>query len=217
MSKPTVIISGERHSFGIEYDANTSTVNPTHPVEKLMYYLHCIDYCMGSNVIDAKHRNYAKYFILNQQEKAEVIVLALAFSPDKLMEAKAMIMVENGNSILQGCSNKFLNLSDRTTTTTLGINQNAMVQVEGRSVKVHHLLVVSQGWLENYWYNPIKSEGQKLVGAPTSSRVTELPDTDKAAPQQNITLCQCLCITIFCPVLVLFGIAKVCCCPDKAE
>ena len=115
-----------------------------------MYYLSVV-----ANVIQYKENNkfldHNNYLQLNEEEKEAVYKLALLMEPKIFIEA-GIFLVEP-SLVPQGRLNDFLKITDE----RIGVHVNQEIMIGGRSVKVLHIMVCKNDWLNKYYNIPISN------------------------------------------------------------
>lgn len=72
-----------QHKVSIKATGQSCTV-PSNDIGKLMYYLNCINQCIGKP-FDGKLINYSQYYNLSAEEELAVVIMCGVVSPDELM------------------------------------------------------------------------------------------------------------------------------------
>ena len=135
------------NSLKIEFTGKTITV-PQNNIARLMYYLSVvmdvIQYKAESRLID--FNNYSQ---LSEEEKVAIYKLALLLNPKTFID-KGIFLVDP-SLVPRGKINDFLKITDE----RIGIHVNDEIMIGGRSVKVLHIMVCKNEWLNRYYNIPI--------------------------------------------------------------
>ena len=155
----------------------SSCTIPDNPIAKLMYYFNCVCSCVEADddYTTRRLRNYNNYSSLSSQEEAQLLILCLALSPDKLIGS--IFLPASDDEDLSGCSNEFYEVS--AVSTRVLVSQSLLVG--GQQKKVRKIMKFKKSWIENYFINPLRSiERGQLRPAPSSR-----PALPRPAPQLN--------------------------------
>ena len=131
-------------------DTTVSTTVPNDPIARLMYYFDCVCSCVepDSSATIRRLRDYANYHRLTSEEKAQLLVMCLALSPDKLMETIFHPTDDCGEY-----NNKFLELS--ATKTDVLVSDSLLVG--GQRKKIQKIMLFQKSWVENNYIEPMRS------------------------------------------------------------
>ena len=130
-------------------DTTIQTTIPNDPIAKLMYYFHCVTRCVELEDSDFDRlKDYKNYTRLTSDEKAKVLALCLALSPDKLIGT-----IFHPSSDCGSFSNKFLELSS--VKTNLLVTDSLVVG--GHSKKIRKIMMFEKRWMESYYIEPLRS------------------------------------------------------------
>ena len=151
---------------------------PDNPIAKLMYYFNCICSCVEADNDDTirRLRNYQYYSSLSSQEEAQLLILCLALSPDKLI-GSILFPATDDEEFTGGCDNEFFELS--------AVNTRVLVSesllIGGQQKKVRKIMKFKKAWIENNFINPLRSieRGQ----TPAVSRPS--PPRHRPPPQRS--------------------------------
>ena len=142
-------------------DTTTPTTVPNDPIAKLMYYFDCVASCVEFESSDAvqRLRDYKNYTRLTSDEKAKLLALCLALSPDKLIG-----VIFHPSSDCGGFSNKFLELN--AVKTNLVVTDSLVVG--GQSKKILKIMLFEKRWMENNYIEPLRSIERSQRSLPPS-------------------------------------------------
>ena len=120
------------------------------PIAKLMYYFSCVCSCVEPDSSDTirRLRDHANYHRLTSEERAQLLVMCLALSPDKLIGTIFHPTDDCGDS-----SNKFLELSAIKTDVVV----TDSLLVGGQRKKIQSIMLFEKSWMENYYIEPLRS------------------------------------------------------------
>ena len=147
-----------------------STTVPDNPIAKLMYYFNCVCCCVEADddYTTRRLRDYKNYSSLSSQEEAQLLILCLALSPDKLIGS--IFLPASDDEDFSGCTNEFYELS--AVSTRVLVSESLMVG--GQQKRVRKIMKFKKAWIEKFFINPLRSieRGQRPA---TSSRPAALP------------------------------------------
>ena len=128
----------------------SSTTVPNDPIAKLMYYFDCVCSCVEPDSSDTirRLRDYANYHRLTSEERAQLLVMCLALSPDKLIGTILHPTDDCGDS-----SNKFLELS--AVKTDVVVTDSLLVG--GQRKKIQKIMIFEKSWVERNYLEPLRS------------------------------------------------------------
>ena len=148
----------------------SSTTVPDNPTAKLMYYFNCVCSCIEADDDYTTRRlqayqNYSRTY-LTSQEEAQLLILCLALSPDKLIGS--IFLPASDDEDFGGSSNRFYELS--AVSTRVLVSQSLLVG--GQQKKVRKIMKFKKSWIEKYYINPFLSieRGQRPAATSYSSR-----------------------------------------------
>lgn len=166
-----------RTEISIKKTGSATTV-PNDPIAKLMYYFNCVCTCVdiGNDSELNRLRAYKDgYAYLSNEEKAKLLTLCLALSPDKLMGA---IFFPAPDDALDGYANEFYELS--AVSTRLVVAESLLVG--GQQKKVRSIMMFKKSWIENNYLNPLRSissgeDNRRALPSPPRRRAPERSDS----------------------------------------
>ena len=131
-------------------DTTVSTTIPNDPIAKLMYYFNCVCTCVEPDSSDTirRLRDYQNYRRLTSEEKAQLLVLVLGLSPDKLIGTIFHPANDCGEH-----SNAFLELS--AVKTDVIVTDSLLIG--GQRKQIRKIMTFKKSWLENYYIEPLKA------------------------------------------------------------
>jgi hypothetical protein len=148
----------------------SSIMVPDTPVAKLMYYLDCICTCVEADD-DYSLRRLRNYKTnasgLSEEEKAKLLILCLALSPDKLI---GTILFPNEDL---DYDNDFFELN--AVDTNLVVAESLVIS--GQRKRVRRIMMFKEEWMEHCYFNPLRSyeSHQRAVRSPPVRAVEGLP------------------------------------------
>ena len=145
-------IVAEGSEVGIKKVGSSSTV-PGNGYARLMYYLRCISDCIPNFNLPTKYTDYDSQYHLSDSEEKEILVLAFVLDPALLMD-KLVFVVPHGSPALSGRSNEFYEISETHRLGALAINLDDFVVIKGERVKISKIMLMSEEWLKDYYFNP---------------------------------------------------------------
>ena len=131
----------------------SSTTVPDNPIAKLMYYFNCVCSCIEADddYTTRRLRDYANYSSLSSQEEAQLLILCLALSPDKLIGS--IFLPASDEEDFDGCTNEFYELS--AVSTRVLVSESLMVG--GQQKKVRKIMKFKKAWIERYYIDPLRA------------------------------------------------------------
>jgi hypothetical protein len=122
---------------------------------KLSYYLNSVSACVP-DLLEAHLTKHANYRSFSEQTKAEIVIYAAILTP-ALLEGKAFKRISDSEmrAIDPNHSNEFLQLTERAKLSVLGVEQDAVLFVESKKVKVTKIMVYKQSWVDFYYIKPL--------------------------------------------------------------
>ena len=148
----------------------SKTTVPDNPIAKLMYYFDCICSCVEADNDGTirRLRNYQYYSSLSSQEEAQLLILCLALSPDKLIGT--ILFPASDDEDFDGSNNRFFELS--AVSTRVLVSESLLIG--GQQKRVRKIMKFKKSWIESYYINPLCAieRGQRPAA---SSRPAALP------------------------------------------
>ena len=137
-----------RTQIEIKKTSSSCTV-PDNPKAKLMYYFNCVCSCVepGNDSTIRRLRDYKNYWSLSNEEEAQLLILCLALSPDKLL-GSIFYPAEDID-----CDNEFYEVS--AISTKLVVAESLLIG--GQQKKVQSIMMFKKRWIENNYINPLMS------------------------------------------------------------
>ena len=142
----------------------SSTTIPDNPTAKLMFYFNCVCTCIEADddYTTRRLQNYNNYSSLSSQEEAQLLILCLALSPNKLIGS--IFLPASDNEDFGGSTNRFYELS--AVSTRVLVSQSLLVG--GQQRKVRKIMKFKKSWIEKYYINPLRSIERRQRPAATS-------------------------------------------------
>ena len=141
-------------------DTTTLITVPDDPIAKLMYYFSCVASCVELEDSDFDRlRDYKNYTRLTSDEKAKVLALCLALSPDKLIGT-----IFHPSNDCGGMTGRFLELSS--VKTDLLVTDSLVVG--GQSKKIRKIMLFEKRWMEDNYIEPLRSIERSQRSPPPS-------------------------------------------------
>lgn len=133
-------------------DTTVGVTVPNDPIAKLMYYFNSVCSCVepDEDATIRRLRNYSNYRSLSDEDKAALLVLCLALSPDKLV-GSLLFPVEDSTRFQR--TNAFFELS--AVRTQLVVAESVIVG--GQQRRVRKIMMFKKIWLETYYLKPLKA------------------------------------------------------------
>ena len=127
----------------------TATV-PDDPIALLMYYFHSVCSCIEPDSSDTikRLRDYRNYHRLTSEERAQLLILVLALSPDKLIGT-----IFHPSDDCGGHNNAFLELS--AVQTDLVVTDHLLVAGQRRQIR--KVIKFKKVWIENNYLKPLQA------------------------------------------------------------
>ena len=131
-------------------DTTRNVTVPRDPIAKLMYYFDCICSCVEPDSSPAirRLRDYNNYERLSNDEKAQLLAIVLALSPDKLIGEIFFPSDDCGD-----LTNRFLKLS--AVSTNLIVSESILIG--GQRKKVQTIMMFEKSWMETNFIEPLRS------------------------------------------------------------
>lgn len=93
------ILGFQRQNIEVEVTGTTVTV-PDNNIARLMYYLHCVNSCIPGFEIPERLRRYQNYYLLSDDDRANVVAHALLLKPEILNNEVFFLVGDNDMSEL---------------------------------------------------------------------------------------------------------------------
>ena len=156
------LVAGRTH-IEIKKTGTACTV-AENPKAKLMYYFNCVCNCVepDSDANIRRLRDYHNYWSLSNEEEAQLLILCLALSPDKLVDS---IFFHNEDI---DRDNQFYEVS--AVNTKLIIAESLLIG--GQQRRVQSIMMFKKRWIENSYVDPLMTykRGNTLALPSTSSQ-----------------------------------------------
>ena len=126
---------------------------PKSPIAKLMYYLNCVCICVEAANEDAtlnRLRDYKNHSKLSDKERAQLLNLCQALSPENLISSIFFPVVEAAD--IGGNDNQFFKL-EAAVTTKLVIADS--IQISGERKRVQKIMMFTKRWMQDNYDIPI--------------------------------------------------------------
>ena len=149
-----------------------------------MYYFDCICSCVEADNDGTirRLRNYQYYSSLSSQEEAQLLILCLALSPDKLIGS--IFLPASDDEDFDGCTNEFYELS--AVSTRVLVSESLMVG--GQQKKVRKIMKFKKAWVENNYINPLRA----IERGQTQRPALPSPPRRRPPPQRSNDSCTIL-------------------------
>ena len=144
----------ERTEIQIKKTSKPVTV-PDNPTGRLMYYFDCVCTCVepDSDSTIRRLRDYKNYYSLSEEDRAQLMILCLDLSPDKLLGA---IFFPADEKDLDGFDNLFFKI--KAVSTKLVATESILIGAQQK--KVLSIMTCKRSWFDNYYLNPLRSISQ---------------------------------------------------------
>ena len=155
----------------------TATTVPDNPIARLMYYFNCVCCCVEADddYTTRRLRDYKNYSSLSSQEEAQLLILCLALSPDKLIGS--IFLPASDDEDFNGCTNEFYELS--AVSTRVLVSESLLVG--GQQKKVRKIMKFKKAWIEQNFINPLRSI-ERGQSRPAASSRPALPSPPRRRP-----------------------------------
>ena len=175
-------------------DTTVSATVPSDPIARLMYYFNCVCTCLepDSNNSISRLRDYQNYYLLTSEEKAQLLVLVLALSPDKLIGT-----IFHPANDCGGFSNAFLELS--AITTDVLVTDSLMIG--GQRKQIRSIMTFKKIWIEKYYLEPLQE-----ISPPPPPRQLPSPRWNNTPPSTCCTPTWCVILIIIVAVIIIVKI-----------
>ena len=147
-----------------------------------MYYFNCICYCVEADNDNTTRRlrDFKNYSSLSSQEEAQLLILCLALSPDKLIGA--ILFPASDDEDFDGSNNRFFELS--AVSTRVLVSESLLVG--GQQRKIRKIMKFKKSWIESYYINPLQSIERGQRPAASSRPALPSPPRRRPPPQSAI-------------------------------
>ncbi|CAB9520320.1 expressed unknown protein [Seminavis robusta] len=138
---------------------------PQNGISKLSFYLSCATKACGLNIIsDWKLLDFQRAHKRRRTRQEEILRLAISVHDIRTFLNKTIFVVADDHELLKSgaCSNLFCSLDS--IASALGVEVNSQVTLRKHNVKVDKAMVCSKGWLDEYYYGPLKVNRVRLAG-----------------------------------------------------
>ena len=124
---------------------------PANPTAKLMFYFNCVCTCVEADDDSTirRLRDYKNYS-LSDTEEAQLMMICLAVSPDKLLGS---IFFPVDESDLDGYGNDFFEINAVSTKVVVADS----ILIGGQQKKVKKIMMCKKSWLETNYIEPLRS------------------------------------------------------------
>ena len=139
------------HMGRLQIDVKKTGVSctvPSDPIARLMYYFDCVCACVEPDSSDTirRLRDYKSYYLLTSEERAQLLVLVLALSPDKLI-GSIFHPSNDGDS-----NNEFLELT--AVKTDLVVTDSVLIGGQRRQIR--KIMTFKKVWMERNYLEPLQ-------------------------------------------------------------
>ena len=165
------------HMERLQINVKNTTVNttiPDDPIAQLMYYFNSVCTCVEPDSSDTirRLRDYKNYHRLTSEERAQLLVLVLALSPDKLIGT-----IFHPSNDCGEFTNAFLELSAVKTDV---IVTDSLV-IGGQRKQIRKIMKFKKEWIEKYYLEPLqaiqRSSSRPQLRAPPPRRSRRRDDS----------------------------------------
>ena len=166
----------ERLHISVRDTSVTATV-PDDPIALLMYYFNCVCSCVepDSSYSIRRLRDYENYHRLTSEERAQLLVLVLALSPDKLIGT----IFHPSNDCGDG-SNAFLELS--AVKTDLVVTNHLLIG--GQRKQIRSIMTFKKVWIERNYLEPL----QEIQRRSSRPRLRAPPPPRRSSSSKSCTV-----------------------------
>ena len=130
-------------------DTTVKTTVSNDPIARLMYYFNCVCTCVepDSSYSIRRLRDYENYHRLTSEERAQLLVLVLALSPDKLIGT-----IFHPSNDCGEFTNAFLELS--AVKTEMLVTNSLLIGGERRQIR--KIMKFEKSWIERNYLEPLQ-------------------------------------------------------------
>ena len=125
-------------------DNSVNTNIPDNDVARLMYYLNCVSCVLKYNGF-SQYTNYNAYYLLSNEDKINLLKLAILFNPDIMMEVGVFVKLEDLD-----CANRFFEITDE----EMKIHANREIVIGGIKTNVLKIMLFKSSWADRNYYSP---------------------------------------------------------------
>ena len=131
-------------------DTSVKIPIPDHPIAELMYYFNCVCSCVEPDNSETikRLRDFRNYHRLTSEERAQLLILVLALSPDKLIGTIFHPSDDCGDA-----SNAFLELS--AVKTDVVVTDSLLIG--GQRKQIRKIMKFEKAWIEKYYLEPLQT------------------------------------------------------------
>jgi len=185
----------------VKHIGQVITDRPQSNIQKLMYYLSCVNSCVrmnGQQLFETRHTNYKEAFRLNSDEETLIVLLASILSPDELIDV-CFFVVPEGSACLGGSSNEFLEITQANQVVGAAMVKNKIALFKGEKVQTNKVMVFTATWLKNYFLDPISGEIYRLKALQQKKTGNPCPNAQKCEHFERLQQPHCASFTHPCP------------------
>lgn len=155
---------------------------PSNDVCRLSYFLRCGTLSCGMDIIVDELVDYQKAHYLPRSRQDAIFKLAYDDFDDDALLGKTIFPLPNGHHLLNGFSNEFYSIEE--VSSLLAVGSSALIA--GKHTEVTKIMVCSKSWLEEFYYDPINNNSNRV------RRIMQASAKSQAA-DELVTLLQALC------------------------
>ena len=124
---------------------NSVDINiPDNDVARLMYYLQCVSSVLKYNGF-SQYTNYNAYYLLSNEDKINLLKLAIIFNPDIMMKVGVFVKHEDLD-----LGNRFFEITDE----EMKIHANREIVIGGIRTNVLKIMFFKSSWADRNYYSP---------------------------------------------------------------
>jgi hypothetical protein len=135
---------------------------PSNDFARLKYYLNCVNNCFnddGEDLIPGNLRDYDRYYSLPEGEKLAILALCAGLLNVKNLIGKVFFLLDE---LEDGYGNRFYEITETVELVALGIRADRVVGIGGSKKEVTTIMLVTEGWIDTNFVNPMKEAAQSL-------------------------------------------------------